>query len=96
MSEAKPRYRIKYTKPSKTEEGVPCRAYCEEKEADRAIVEVAGVAHRELTFGRMSHAPEYWDAELSTLIRMLEAAFDQGVNFQKVLIRDTFREVIGI
>ena len=87
------RYRLSHSKPSQMEDGQSCRVYCEESEADEAIVEINCVEFR---FARASYDATRWEPGLRNFIRALEVAFDQGVSRQKVVIRETLREVIGI
>lgn len=91
-----PRYRISYSRPSTMDDGKPCRVYCHESEADKATVELVGMQYREWEFARAKHDESRWDSALENLLRAFEIAFEQGVNHQKVVIRDTLREVIGV
>lgn len=95
------RYRVSYTRASQMDDGKPCRVYCEKDhpDADEAVVEINGLQYQDWRFGKIAYSrgePPRWDHRLETLLRAFQVAFDQGVAHQKVTIRDTLREVIGL
>lgn len=93
-----PRYRVSYVKRSEMEDGRPCQVYCAEDDPDaiEAVVELTGMQYQEWRFGRASYDATRWDGGLDKLLRAFAVAFEQGVGHQKLLIRNTLREVIGV
>lgn len=95
----KVRYRVSYTRASEMDDGKPCRVYCEQDhpDADEAIVEITGIQYQDWRFGKVEIGGEMrWDYQMDRLLRAFQVAFDQGVAYQRVKIRDTLREVIGL
>ena len=95
----KVRYRVSYTRPSEMDDGKPCRVYCEKDhpDADEAIIELTGIQYQDWRFKKIKMSGGLvWDYQLERLLRAFQVAFDQGVAHQRVVIRDTLREVIGI
>lgn len=106
MSQGKPFYREAYVKPSTFEDGKPCHVYCDADDPDATHMTIEVGRYNEIRFNRHTFTGhnergQYqkegeWPSEIDRIRRMLQEAFDQGVNHQRKVTRDLFQKVMGI